>query len=263
MANDVLLICQGLLSEYKFKESEQLVQKQKDLLALDNFNQVKAEYCFRLLEASRLDHERSKLPSTLPPLLTARKASCSVFDDVVVGKVTNADQARRVAKLALLRQGNVADVFDHLAYFEKTDPTIKRDYGRLSKMHRRRVVALKGAQTVDELRKYQHALSDMLDCKLKQFEVQGGVLDAKLLQKMAFYCTEGIRVNLAIIKDFPGHTRHVVEAEMALAKFYNRFFSPDTKQQALNSRKAIEHYDKAWVYFHCNILAGSLLRKCK
>ena len=253
MANEVLLICQGLLSKYKFKECEQLVQKQKDLLTLDYFNQIKVEYCFRLLEASRLDHERSKLPSTLPPLLTAGSASCSVFDEVV-GKVTNADQARRVAKLALLRQSNVADVFDHLAYFQKTDPTIKRDYGRLSKMNRRRVVALKGAQTVDELKKYQHALSDMLDCKLKQFEVQGGVLDAKLLQKMAFYCTEGIRVNLAIIKDFPGHTRHIVEAEMALAKFYNRFFSPDTEQQALNSRKAIEHYDKAWVYFHCDIL---------
>ena len=107
---------------------------------------------------------------------------------------------------------------------------------------------LKDATTVDELRAYQQAVSDILDCKLKQFEAAaGGGLDyAKLLQKMAFYCSEGIRANSKIIRDFPDvQTRFAVEAEMALAKFYNRFFSPDAGQQTINSRKAIEHYDKA------------------
>ena len=58
-------------------------------------------------------------------------------------------------------------------------------------------------QVIDKLHEYQQACSDMLDCKLKMFEVQGNALDPKLLQKMAFYCKQGIKANSIIIGEFP------------------------------------------------------------
>ena len=53
---------------------------------------------------------------------------------------------------------------------------------------------------LDELRENQQACSDMLDCKLKLFEAQGNALDPKLLQKMAHYCSQGIKANSIIIR---------------------------------------------------------------
>ena len=133
MAETVFPTCQELLSKYRFQECEILVQEalaQGDITAeAAGFQSVKSLYCFRLLEASRLDHERSKLPTTSEPLMGPTGDRIPVFIDIA--KVTSADLACRVAKMALGNvSANVAEVFDHLAYFEKTDPTVKRDYKR-------------------------------------------------------------------------------------------------------------------------------------
>ena len=77
---------------------------------------------------------------------------------------------------------------------------------------------------------YQLACSDILDCKLRIFESQssgGCSLDPKLLQKMTYYCKQGIEANKQIIANGRDGSKEIIEAELAMAKFYNQFFSPD------------------------------------
>ena len=64
---------------------------------------------------------------------------------------------------------------------------------------------------------------------MRIFESQssGGSLDPKLLQKMTFYCKQGIEANKQIIANGRDGSKEIIEAELAIAKFYNRFFSPD------------------------------------
>ena len=140
-----------------------------------------------------------------------------------------------------------ARIFDHLAYFEMSDPGRRRDYNRLSKMHRRRIQATKTClderstdKSIDELKEYQQACSEMLDCKLKLFEMQqseaGRGLAPKLLQKMAYYCTQGIKANSLIIGEFPSrHSGQCLNWSLFLSNFLLN--NSDSTQYATNLSK--------------------------
>ena len=95
----------------------------------------------------------------------------------------------------------------------------------------------------------------MLDFKMKLFERSAGNLDAKLLQKMCYYCDSGI-------EDLKAYEQTIMQRGQDLgslekdkivllargwfytAKLYNKFFTPDRKEQMRYSNMAICYYTR-------------------
>ena len=96
---------------------------------------------------------------------------------------------------------------------------------------------------------------EMLDFKMKLFERSAGNLDAKLLQKMCYYCDSGIEdlktyeeTILGRGQDIGGLGRDklvlLAKGWFFTAKLYNKFFTPDRKEQMRYSKMAICYYTR-------------------
>jgi len=114
-------------------------------------------------------------------------------------------------------------------------------------------------QDVDQRRSVHFELGrcrlEMLDFKMKLFERSAGNLDAKLLQKMCYYCDSGI-------EDLKAYEQTIMQRGQDLgslekdkivllargwfytAKLYNKFFTPDRKEQMRYSNMAICYYTR-------------------
>ena len=96
---------------------------------------------------------------------------------------------------------------------------------------------------------------EMLDFKMKLFERSAGNLDAKLLQKMCYYCDSGIEDLKTYEKTVIGKGQDIGSLEkdklvllargwFFTAKLYNKFFTPDRKEQMRYSKMAICYYTR-------------------
>ena len=95
----------------------------------------------------------------------------------------------------------------------------------------------------------------MLDFKMKLFERSAGNLDAKLLQKMCYYCDSGIEDLKTYEETVIGRGQDIGSLEkdklvllargwFFTAKLYNKFFTPDRKEQMRYSKMAICYYTR-------------------
>jgi hypothetical protein len=120
---------------------------------------------------------------------------------------------------------------------------------RQSKFHRRRVLLLRSSSTLPfinpaRLMMLGSAITDMANTKIKLFEKHGGEGDAKLLQKMAYYCNQGIEVYKSLLAMPVNDCDTRVQAWFAMAQLQNKFFSPDRSQQMQYAKEAIASYFK-------------------
>ena len=96
---------------------------------------------------------------------------------------------------------------------------------------------------------------EMLDFKMKLFERSAGNLDAKLLQKMCYYCDSGIQDLKTYEETVMKRGQDIGSLEkdklvllargwFFTAKLYNKFFTPDRKEQMRYSKMAICYYTR-------------------
>ena len=96
---------------------------------------------------------------------------------------------------------------------------------------------------------------EMLDFKMKLFERSAGNLDAKLLQKMCYYSDSGIadlktyeETVMSKGQDIGGLDKDklvlLARGWFFTAKLYNKFFTPDRKEQMRYSNMAICYYTR-------------------
>lgn len=137
-----------------------------------------------------------------------------------------------------------------LAYFDELRLKPNK-WMRLSKWHRKRfIMAQKGKpleakqseNLTTTLQKLSSVCLDMVSCKTKLFENSGGQMNEKLIHKMAYYGTTGVKANKKIM-DSPNIDEDVrVEALRMMGHFYTKLFSPDREEQMSFAKKAIETF---------------------
>ena len=165
------------------------------------------------------------------------------------------------------------EMLDVLIYYERgtnrTDSLV-----RMAKMEKRKLDSLNKILTILKSRdpmetrkmrleiKYEvgELVMSILEIKMKQFERTLGSVQPELLQKMAYYCAQGVETHQDIIKDIqPDLDIAAIGAEdekvmyvsshYQIGRFFNKYFSPDRDEQIGYTERAIEHY-KA-VICHC------------
>ena len=116
----------------------------------------------------------------------------------------------------------------------------------------------------------QLAYMDLLEVKLKIFEVTSGSLQPRLLQKMAYICKQGALVNGQILDTFEeklnknvlteeDEVKQVLSAWFSKARFLNKFFAPNRDEQMKYTKEAIKHYQMVICYCARNPEARKLI----
>ena len=116
----------------------------------------------------------------------------------------------------------------------------------------------------------QTAYMDLLEVKLKIFEITSGSLQPRLLQKMAYMCKQGALLNDQILDTFEEKlTKNVLEEEVEVkqvliawfskARFLNKFFAPNREEQMKYTKEAIKHYGMVICYCARNSEARKLI----
>ena len=86
---------------------------------------------------------------------------------------------------------------------------------------------------------------DMVNAKLKLFEILGNNVDERLVQKMTYYNTYGIEI---LEQLNPGDTQSKIHQIFLLGQFHAKFFSSDKKIQREHTIQAIESYEKVLLF---------------
>ena len=116
----------------------------------------------------------------------------------------------------------------------------------------------------------QSAYMDLLEVKLKIFEITSSSLQPRLLQKMAYICKQGALVNDQILDTFAekitknilkeeDEVKQVLNAWFCKARFQNKFFAPNRDEQMKYTREAIKHYQMVICYCARNPEARKLI----
>ena len=111
---------------------------------------------------------------------------------------------------------------------------------------------------------------DLLEVKLKIFEITSSSLQPRLLQKMAYICKQGALVNDQILDTFAeklkknilkeeDEVKQVLSAWFCKARFQNKFFAPNRDEQMKYTREAIKHYQMVICYCTRNPEARKLI----
>ena len=162
----------------------------------------------------------------------------------------------------------LCEMYDILIYFEKSarQPNM---LGRVAKMQKRKLDLnlqlrhdlITYKRTKLERRPVQFqigkVLYELLATKMSQFERTCGKLNPKLLQKMAYLCTKGIDTftDALVLANLPANQRslprnmllkdkvYCIQCWFYIARFHNKFFTPNRKEQLKYTKKAICFYE--------------------
>ena len=139
------------------------------------------------------------------------------------------------------------ELLDHLAFWDAAEEIKSNRWERQSKLHRRRFcLAQKQYQqtkNTDNAILFATVILDMVNIKLKLFEMKGNNVDEKLVQKMTFYNTRGIEV-LEQMSQPTNDLDKQIRATFLLAQLHTKFFSSNKDIQRKHTQEAIKAYEK-------------------